>query len=146
MGDIVSQVSRVNDLISEISAAAVEQTAGVGQIAEAVSQLDQVTQQNAALVEESAAAADSLSQQAGRLVDAVKVFRLPSDARQAAAPSLRLAPQGDSPAILARQTIAKAAAHPAAPSRLNGKFGVPARAPRKTGATELTTSDDWTNF
>jgi len=81
MNDIVGQVQRVNDLISEISAATLEQTQGIGQVGDAVSQLDKVTQQNAALVEESAAAAESLSQQAVRLVEAVGVFRLGDDGR-----------------------------------------------------------------
>jgi methyl-accepting chemotaxis protein len=76
MDDIVAQVKRVADLIAEISSATVEQTTGIGQVGDAVQQLDQVTQQNAALVEESAAAADSLKQQAARLVDAVSVFRI----------------------------------------------------------------------
>jgi hypothetical protein len=60
----VVQVKRVTDLIAEISSASVEQTQGIDQVGEAVTQLDQVTQQNAALVEESAAAAESLKQQA----------------------------------------------------------------------------------
>ncbi len=76
MSDIVAQVKRVTDLIQEISAATTEQTSGLGQINNAVTQLDQVTQQNAALVEESAAAADSLAQQAQRLVEAVAQFKL----------------------------------------------------------------------
>ena len=76
MQDIVSQVKRVTDLISEISAASQEQTQGIGQIGDAVSQLDQVTQQNAALVEESAAAAESLKHQAAQLSQAVSVFTL----------------------------------------------------------------------
>ena len=59
MTDIVSQVRRVNDMLGEITAATSEQTTGIGQINDAVTQLDQVTQQNAALVEESAAAAES---------------------------------------------------------------------------------------
>ena len=75
MTDIVSQVRRVNDMLGEITAATSEQTTGIGQISDAVTQLDQVTQQNAALVEESAAAAESLKQQATRLVDAVAVFK-----------------------------------------------------------------------
>ena len=75
MTDLVGQVKRVSDLINEISTATVEQTSGIGQINDAVTQLDQVTQQNAALVEESAAAADSLRTQAARLVEAVAVFR-----------------------------------------------------------------------
>jgi methyl-accepting chemotaxis protein len=76
MDDIVAQVRRVNDLIAEISSATLEQTQGISQIGDAVNQLDQVTQQNAALVEESAAAAESLNQQAARLVDAVSLFTL----------------------------------------------------------------------
>ncbi|HEX6707979.1 MAG TPA: methyl-accepting chemotaxis protein [Albitalea sp.] len=76
MDDIVAQVNRVNDLIGEITAATDEQTNGIGQVSHAVSQLDQVTQQNAALVEESAAAAESLRSQAARLVESVSVFRL----------------------------------------------------------------------
>jgi methyl-accepting chemotaxis protein len=76
MGEIVSQVRRVNDLIAEISAASVEQSSGIGQIGEAVNQLDQVTQQNAALVEESAAAAESLKHQAAQLAQTAAVFKL----------------------------------------------------------------------
>ncbi len=86
MDDIVNQVQRVAELIGEITVATQEQTAGIGQINEAVTQLDATTQQNAALVEQSAAAADSLSRQAAQLVQAVAVFRLGgSHARTAAA-------------------------------------------------------------
>ena len=76
MEEVVGQVQRVSQLISDISAAGSEQTTGIGQVSDAVSQLDQVTQQNAALVEESAAASESLNQQARKLVEAVAVFRL----------------------------------------------------------------------
>ena len=76
MEDIVAQVQRVSDLIGEISSATGEQTIGISQVGEAVMQLDQVTQQNAALVEQSAAAADSLKHQAARLSEIVSVFRL----------------------------------------------------------------------
>jgi methyl-accepting chemotaxis protein len=76
MGDVVEQVRRVNELIAGISAATNEQTGGIGQVGEAVQQLDRVTQQNAALVEESAAAAESLKQQAQRLVGAVAAFKM----------------------------------------------------------------------
>lgn len=78
MNDIVAQVRKVTALIADISSATVEQTAGIGQVGDAVNQLDQVTQQNAALVEESAAAAESLRQQAGKLVAAVSVFKIDS--------------------------------------------------------------------
>jgi methyl-accepting chemotaxis protein len=76
MEDIVSQVRRVNDMIGEIASASAEQSTGIGQIGDAVAQLDQVTQQNAALVEESAAAAESLNQQAAQLARIVGTFKL----------------------------------------------------------------------
>ncbi len=76
MADIVDQVQRVADLIGEISSASNEQTAGIGQVNDAVTQLDQVTQQNAALVEESAAAAESLKLQAHQLTGLVARFSL----------------------------------------------------------------------
>jgi methyl-accepting chemotaxis protein len=76
MKSIVSEVQRVSQLISEISAASAEQSQGIIQVGHAVTQLDQVTQQNAALVEESAAAADSLKHQAKNLAELVSVFRL----------------------------------------------------------------------
>ncbi|MCV2355194.1 methyl-accepting chemotaxis protein [Paucibacter sp. B2R-40] len=76
MTEIVSSVQRVQDIIGEITAAASEQSDGIGQVNQSVTQLDQMTQQNAALVEESAAAAESLKDQAQRLIEAVAIFRL----------------------------------------------------------------------
>jgi aerotaxis receptor len=75
MDEIVQQVRRVSDLISEISAATIEQSGGIQQVSQAVGHLDQVTQQNSALVEQGAAASQSLQQQTKRLVEAVSVFR-----------------------------------------------------------------------
>ena len=80
MDDIVAQVGRVNDLVGEISAASKEQSQGIGQVGDAVTQLDQVTQQNAALVEESAAAAESLKHQAARLAELMSAFTVDEDA------------------------------------------------------------------
>ena len=74
--EIVSQVQRMNDLIGEIAAASGEQSKGIAQINEAVNHLDQGTQQNSALAEESAAAAESLREQSERLAQAVGAFRL----------------------------------------------------------------------
>jgi len=76
MQEVVSSIKRVTDIMGEISAASIEQSSGVAQIGEAVTQMDRATQQNAALVEESAAAAESLKTQADRLVEAVAVFKL----------------------------------------------------------------------
>jgi methyl-accepting chemotaxis protein len=76
MNDIVAQVQKVTDLVGEITAASVEQSKGIDQVGEAVAQLDQVTQQNAALVEESAAAAESMKHQAAKLSQTVAVFNV----------------------------------------------------------------------
>jgi methyl-accepting chemotaxis protein len=72
----VGSIRRVSDIVGEISAASSEQHSGVQQVGQAVSQMDRNTQQNAALVEESAAAAESLKLQAQQLVQAVAVFQL----------------------------------------------------------------------
>ncbi|RZL09482.1 MAG: HAMP domain-containing protein, partial [Rubrivivax sp.] len=74
MSEIMGSVQRVTDLMGELAAAASEQKTGIGQVNTAVNQLDQMTQQNAALVEETAAAASSLSEQAVRLSQVVSVF------------------------------------------------------------------------
>jgi methyl-accepting chemotaxis protein len=76
MAEIVSSVQRVSDIIGEITAAAAEQSEGIGQVNVSVIQLDQMTQQNAALVEQSAAAAESLKDQAARLNEVVGSFHL----------------------------------------------------------------------
>jgi methyl-accepting chemotaxis protein I, serine sensor receptor len=72
----VQSVKRVTDIMGEISAASQEQSTGIEQVNRAVTQMDEVTQQNAALVEEAAAAAGSLQEQAVKLAEAVAVFRL----------------------------------------------------------------------
>ncbi len=100
MQEVVQSIERVRDLMGEISAASQEQSEGVSQIGEAVTNMDQVTQQNAALVEEMAAAAASLNSQAHDLVSAVAVFQLATSTistttRPTAAPAAALpAPQG----------------------------------------------------
>ena len=76
MREIVASVQRVSDIINEITAASTEQSDGIVQINKAVAQLDQMTQQNAALVEESAAAAESLKDQAASLSHAVSTFKM----------------------------------------------------------------------
>jgi methyl-accepting chemotaxis protein len=75
IGEIVANAEKVSAFIGDITTAATEQSQGIGQVNTAVNQLDQMTQQNAALVEESAAAADSLRDQAQRLAEVVRVFR-----------------------------------------------------------------------
>ncbi|GAE55343.1 hypothetical protein XPR_1978, partial [Xanthomonas arboricola pv. pruni MAFF 301420] len=86
MADIVSSVQRVTDIMSEISAASQEQSAGIEQVNLTVTQMDESTQQNAALVEEATAAANAMQQQAQQLDEAVSSFRVsvasPRTARQ----------------------------------------------------------------
>jgi methyl-accepting chemotaxis protein len=85
MNDVVAEIRRVTQIMGEISAASTEQSTGVAQVGDAVGQMDQATQQNAALVEETAAAAESLRHQANLLVETVRVFRLPQHAEAAKA-------------------------------------------------------------
>ena len=80
MTEIVSSVQRVSDIIGEVTAASAEQSDGIGQVNGSVAQLDKMTQQNAALVEQSSAAAESLKEQASRLAEMVGTFRLARDA------------------------------------------------------------------
>ena len=96
MGEVVTSVQRVTDIISEISLATQEQSAGIDQINTAISQMDHVTQQNAALVEEAAAASAALEEQAARLMEAVSVFKLDASSLAAfatEAPARKPAPQ-----------------------------------------------------
>jgi methyl-accepting chemotaxis protein len=79
MTEIVGSVKRVTDIIGDITAATEEQRAGIGQINQAISQMDDVTQQNAALVEEAAAASDAMQDQAQQMARVVSVFKLGAD-------------------------------------------------------------------
>ena len=113
MAEIVSAIRRVTDIMGEISAASSEQSQGVAQVGEAVTQMDQTTQQNAALVEESAAAAGALRKQAHDLVQAVAVFQLPASAMQ------------DSAAVARHQAPARIA-----DTSMSGARTIPRAAPR----------------
>jgi methyl-accepting chemotaxis protein len=86
IGDIVNNAQKVSSFITEITTASTEQSQGLAEVNAAVGQLDQMTQQNAALVEQSAAAADSLREQAQRLAEVVAVFRLNQDQQAGHAP------------------------------------------------------------
>ncbi len=149
MTEVVNSIRRVTDIMGEISAASSEQSSGVAQVGEAITQMDQATQQNAALVEEMAAAAGSLRSQATRLVDAVAVFRLAQGAAStaaAAAPAPAVAraasaPRAAAPAAKPVVARSKAPAAPAAPAALSAP---PAAA--KPAAAGPGTDDDWETF
>ncbi|MGY1518814.1 methyl-accepting chemotaxis protein [Luteimonas sp. A482] len=136
MGEIVTSVKRVTDIIADISAASQEQSAGIEQVNQAITQMDEGTQQNAALVEEATAAARSMEQQAGQLVQTVAVFRVqdgePVQGTGAAAPS------ASAPASVATLPRPKPAAGRATPA--------PRVAARRVAAMAVETAGDWQEF
>jgi methyl-accepting chemotaxis protein len=151
MKEIVSSVQRVSDIIGEISAAATEQSSGIGQVNNAVVQLDQMTQQNAALVEESAAAAESLKEQATRLSGVVSRFRLSAhdNVRQAPpqASSTTLSPARPAASKLA-PVAPKAVARPAANPALAALRTplAPAKPAPSPAAVPAGGDSDWESF
>ena len=160
MQEVVTSIKRVTDIMGEISAASTEQSAGVAQVGEAVTSMDQATQQNAALVEESAAAAESLKSQAQQLVGSVAVFKLDNHAapRPVAALATAPAPAPARSAVVERRSPKRAtnvtriqankpkaapvAKAPSAPTPTS----TPARAPAPALAAAGTGPDDWESF
>jgi methyl-accepting chemotaxis protein len=152
MNEIVGSVQRVTDIMGEITAATSEQADGIAQVNSAVAQLDQMTQQNAALVEQSAAAASSMKDQARRLADVVATFKLDSKTVMvqqspamatrkaprpiASAPRKPLAPPTSKPALTGKK------AAPAAPPKLAAP-AAPAASSRANGSQG---DDDWETF
>jgi methyl-accepting chemotaxis protein len=142
MDDIVGSIRRVSDIVAEISAATTEQSSGIQQVGDAVGQMDQVTQQNAALVEESAAAAQSLKNQAQQLVQAVSVFKLDGSMGPTAALSLA-SPAGKAAAAVARpKVLPKASAVQPRETKAPASAGGPAQATKAMTAD----SEEWAAF
>ncbi|WPB56265.1 methyl-accepting chemotaxis protein [Xylophilus sp. GOD-11R] len=155
MGEIVHSVRQVADLIAEIHAASSEQRDGIGQVNEAVSQLDRMTQQNAALVEESAAAATALRDQAERLSVAISVFRLGEGVDRPAPPVLREVIASPAQQTATRGLVpppAAAAGPGAAATTRTAAAGAPARTlPKPTAAPTPAVKvaageDEWESF
>ena len=141
MGEIVVSVKRVADLIGEINAATREQSSGIDQISTAVSQLDQVTQQNAALVEQSAAAAGSLRDQAQVLTQAVTVFRLADSGADHAANDGARVRKDEGMARGRPGALARNAERPAPPAST-----LRSAAPRLAAANGAKADETWTEF
>ena len=100
MGELVASVEKVNAIIGEIAAASGQQSSGIGQINDAIGQMDSMTQRNAALVEEAAAAAEAMRVQTSELADAVGIFKIrPDQPRAASAARVRSAPRLTAPAV-----------------------------------------------
>ena len=148
MTEVVSAIRRVTDIMGEISAASTEQSQGVAQVGEAVTQMDHTTQQNAALVEESAAAASNLQGQAEKLVQAVAVFQLDSRAQMHAMDDAPSSPTPQAPAFTGGSRPSTAARAPSKPAkraasapRLPAKAAAPA-----PSAAPAAGGDDWETF
>ncbi len=133
MAEIVQSVKRVTDIMGEITAASQEQSTGIGQVNQTVTQLDEVTQQNAALVEESAASAKSLEDQAETLVEAVQKFRV--NGSFSASPSARR-PQQDNSAPRAEPARAPKPAARSTSRPANGG----------SGSSPAADNGQWTEF
>jgi len=146
MHEVVTAIRRVTDIMGEISSASSEQSAGVAQVGEAITQMDQTTQQNAALVEQMAAAASSLKSQSQDLVQTVALFRLAGD---------RAAPARSSPAAPA---IAAPATRPPAAALVRPSRQLTATTPARPAAAVATAptarpagkpaaaDDEWESF
>ncbi|OJA51979.1 methyl-accepting chemotaxis protein [Burkholderia ubonensis] len=141
MTEVIGAVQRVTDIMGEIAAASEEQSGGIDQVARAVTQMDEVTQQNAALVEEAAAAAQSLDEQAARLRETVAVFQLDDGAaqRRTTVPAVarRVTP---APALAARDSHDAPAPRAAVAPPARRAAPAPAPAPVAAG------NDDWETF
>ncbi|HVK94816.1 MAG TPA: methyl-accepting chemotaxis protein [Noviherbaspirillum sp.] len=135
MGEIVESIKHVTDIMAEITAASYEQTSGIDQINQAVSQMDQVTQQNASLVEEAAAAAEAMQEQAANLAQVVSVFKL--NGTQTAA----LAPAAKAPVARLVKTAAAPLPRKAAP-----KVQVTAAKPKRLAAASTPIDEEWEQF
>ncbi|BEP93026.1 methyl-accepting chemotaxis protein [Acidovorax sp. A79] len=156
MEEIVASVQRVSDLIGEITASSTEQRDGIAQVNQAVTHLDQMTQQNAALVEESTAAAASMRDQAQRLAEVVSVFNVGAVAVRAPAaprPAPAAAPRPAAAKVAATHHPRVAGAKPAvarppapAPARLAPPAAPAARPAPPPAAASRGGDDDWESF
>jgi len=140
MEQIVTSVKHVADIMSEITAASQEQSAGIGEINQAITQMDEMTQQNAALVEQAAAAAESMQEQAALLAEAVAAFKMDDGARPQ--PAARVAPK----------TVGRSEPAPSVPATRPAARPTTARAPSPARAQALApvvasgNGDEWEEF
>jgi methyl-accepting chemotaxis protein len=133
MDEIVDSVRRVTDIMGEITSASLEQTAGIDQINVAITQMDQVTQQNAALVEEASAASEAMQEQAHKLAQVVSIFKLDSTSVAAVRVAAPVAPAVARRAVSAPPRAAK----PAAPTRI---------AAARPSVAAAAKADEWEEF
>ncbi|MGV7209077.1 methyl-accepting chemotaxis protein [Oxalobacteraceae bacterium A2-2] len=146
MDEVVASVRRVTDIMGEITSASTEQSAGIDQVNTAITQMDQVTQQNAALVEQAAAAAGSMQEQAARLAEVAAIFKL-GDGHAAPAALKAVAKPAQRPAAAAPAASKRAAAP--APRRIAAAAVASAKTSVKPGPRKPATvggDQDWEEF
>jgi len=139
MTEVVASVKRVTDIVGEISAASQEQSQGIDEVGRAITNIDETTQQNAALVEQSAAAAQSLQDQAAKLMQLVSVFKLDQQMTKtaAAAGTSAAMPKNATVNITPKPTRLKQVKHPSS---------APALASSKPVTVAASKDDDWEQF
>ena len=142
MSEVVESVKRVSDIISEITAAGLEQSAGISQINDAVTEMDTLTQQNAALVEQAAAAATTLQEQAQQLTEVVSVFKLDGDEFQTR-PIANTKPSKATPKVA---TSAFKANKPAMKALAKPNKSTGQSQSTKTMASSTNAADEWEEF
>lgn len=155
MGEVVTSVRRVTDIMGEITSASREQSVGIDEVNQAIGQMDQVTQQNAALVEEAAAAAASMQEQAAQLAQVAASFKLGTEAvarwSAQARPAARVAGQGEATATI-EATPQKRLVAPDAranPRGANAKASADRTTERRTKTerrTPAAANDEWEEF
>ncbi|MGY2491604.1 methyl-accepting chemotaxis protein [Cupriavidus sp. CP313] len=149
MGEIVQAVRRVTDIMNEIGAASQEQTSGIEQVNQAVTQMDEVTQQNAALVEEAAAAAGALEEQAQKLKNVVSVFNLCTGTGVGASAAATAVAGRTARTMSVRPAAAAARSATAAPRAVGARpaAALPASRPAARPALAVAgADDDWSAF
>ncbi|MBB6132017.1 methyl-accepting chemotaxis protein [Massilia aurea] len=157
MDEVVSSVKRVTDIMSEIANASAEQSAGIAQVNTSIIEMDSMTQQNAALVEQAAAAAQSLQDQAGELARVVSIFKLEEGEEhhvpvQAQAKAPAAAPAVTTTAVVARPVVKrpappalkKPAAASGAPKKADEAVAAPK--PNKAAVSATASADEWEEF
>jgi methyl-accepting chemotaxis protein len=148
MTEVVSSIKRVTDIMGEISAASSEQAMGVAQVGEAISQMDQTTQQNSALVEQMAAAASGLKTQAGELVETVAVFKLDAKPQIARQQQVRSSATSKAPFAGGERRVQVTMAAKPKPAAKNPIAAKPVPLPKPAAAKAAPggADDDWETF
>ena len=146
MGEVVDSVRRVTDIMSEIASASQEQSAGIEQVNLSIIEMDGMTQQNAALVEQAAAAAQSLQDQAAELAHVVSIFKLVEGEEKPAAASVPApAPVSAAPAAVRKPAPALRPVK-SLTRKTEAAAPVAAAAPRKAAGAGSTSNDEWEEF